>query len=79
MNTEFDVWFRNPRTLVHNLISNPDFDGEFNYAPFHKYDMARNHRFCDFMSGDWAWKQEVSLFMIISHLSYTLYYKGPCC
>lgn len=69
MNAKFDVWFRDPRTLIHNLISNPDFDGEFDYAPFHEYDKAGNHRFCDFMSGDWAWKQAVSLFIIIfNHL-----------
>jgi hypothetical protein len=71
MNAKFDVWFRDPRTLVHNLISNPDFDGEFDYAPFHEYDKAGNHRFSDFMSGDWAWKQAVSLLIIILHLPYT--------
>jgi hypothetical protein len=70
MNAKFDVWFRDPRKLVHNLISNPDFDGEFDYAPFHEYDKAGNHRFCDFMSEDWAWKQAVGLFTIILHLPY---------
>jgi hypothetical protein len=59
MTSEFDVWFRDPRTLVQNLLSNPDFDKEFDYAPLQEYDMEGNHRFQDFMSGDWAWKQAV--------------------
>ncbi|KAJ8587763.1 hypothetical protein M405DRAFT_904199 [Rhizopogon salebrosus TDB-379] len=44
MTSEYDVWFRDPRLLIHNIISNPDFKDEFDYAP-------------DFMSGDWCWKQ----------------------
>jgi len=57
MDAEFDVWFRDPRTLVHNLLLNPDFDNEFDCAPLQEYDMDGNHRFENFMSGDWAWKQ----------------------
>jgi hypothetical protein len=60
MTTDFDVWFRDPQTLVTNLLSNPDFNNEFHYVPFHEYDAEGNHRFQDFMSGDWVWKQAVS-------------------
>ena len=59
MDAKYHVWFRDPRTIVRNLISNPDFDGEFDYAPYQEYDKIGNHRFGDFMSGDWAWKQAV--------------------
>jgi hypothetical protein len=59
MESEYDVWFRDPRTIVQNLLANPDFDGEFDYSPVQEYDMEDNHRFQDFMSGDWAWKQAV--------------------
>jgi hypothetical protein len=55
-----EVWFRDPRSLVRNLLSNPGFDKEFDYAPFQEYDHKGNHQFQDFMSGDWAWKQAVS-------------------
>ncbi len=34
MKAEYDVWFRNPRALVHNMLSNPDFEPGFDYAPF---------------------------------------------
>lgn len=59
MNSEFDVWFWDPQLLVKNLLSNPDFKNEFDYAPYHEYDKEGNHRFQDFMSGDWASKQAV--------------------
>ncbi|KAG2337300.1 hypothetical protein BDR05DRAFT_952748 [Suillus weaverae] len=37
MKSEYDVWFRDPRLLVHNIISNPDFKDKFNYAPLQEY------------------------------------------
>jgi hypothetical protein len=60
MEAQYETWFRDPRQLVKNLLSNPDFKDEFDYSPFHEYDADDNHRFQDFMSGDWAWKQAVS-------------------
>ncbi|KAG2117733.1 hypothetical protein DEU56DRAFT_874097 [Suillus clintonianus] len=51
MTSEYDVWFRDPRILVHNILSNPDFEGEFDYAPLQEYDTSNGaHRFQDFMS-----------------------------
>lgn len=60
MDTEYDVWFRDPRSLVHNMLSNPDFEGQIDYAPVQEYDSKGAHRFQNFMSGNWAWKQAVS-------------------
>lgn len=60
MKADHDVWFRDPRSLVHNLLSNPDFKDEIDYAPFQEYTADGVHRFRDFMSGDWAWQQAVS-------------------
>ncbi len=60
MMAENDVWFRDPLTLIHNMLSNPNFKDEFNYAPYQEYDQDSNHQFQDFMSGNWAWKQCVS-------------------
>ena len=61
MQAEFDVWFRDPRNLVHNLLSNPDFKADFDYAPFQERTGDGRHRFQDFMSGNWAWNQAVGL------------------
>lgn len=60
MKAEHDIWFRNPRSLVHNLLSNPDFESGFHYAPFQEHTADGVHCFCDFMSANWAWKQAVS-------------------
>jgi Plavaka transposase len=70
MNSSYDIWFRDPLTLVQNLLSNPDFNNEFDYVPFQEHDLDGNHRFQDFMSGNWAWKQAVRLAFICYHVSY---------
>ena len=58
MDKEYQIWYRNPDTLICNLIANPSFADEFDYVPYHEYHYGKHH-FCDFMSGDWAWKQVV--------------------
>ena len=57
MTTSYDVWHRDPRQLLHNILANRDFHGEFDYAPFREFDMMKRRRWRDFMSGDWAWKE----------------------
>lgn len=59
MLAEYDVWFRDPLTLVHNLQSNPDFKSGFDYAPYQERTGDGLHRFQDFMSANWAWNQAV--------------------
>lgn len=58
MTADHTVWFRDPRTLVHNILANPDFEGEIDYAPFQEHE-GTNHRYEDLMSGNWAWMQAV--------------------
>ncbi|KAF7982136.1 hypothetical protein HWV62_29873 [Athelia sp. TMB] len=57
MTQEYQAWFRDPVQLIRNLVANPDFKDEFDYVPYHEYDENNKHRFQDFMSGDWAWRQ----------------------
>ena len=59
MDAEYDMWFRDPHTLVHNLLSNPDFDGEFDYMPYKEFEPNGDRRFQNFFSGDWVWSQAV--------------------
>lgn len=59
MTAEHDIWFRNPQSVIRNMLSNPDFKDEFDCTPFQEYDSEDNHRFKDFMSGNWGWKQGV--------------------
>jgi len=59
MTTEYEVWYRNPREVIHNILSNPDFESEFDYKPFQEFKDGKRE-WSDFMSGNWAWKQAVS-------------------
>ncbi len=52
------IWYRDPLLVLKRMIANTDFDKEFDYAPYHEY-VHGVHRFRDFMSGNWAWKQAV--------------------
>jgi len=57
MTTTYDVWHRDPRQLLHNILANQDFHGEFDYSPFREFDVMKRRRWRDFMSGEWAWKE----------------------
>jgi Plavaka transposase len=62
MDDEFEVWYRDPRAMAHNIIANPDYKDEIDYVPYREYDASdATRRWKDFMSGDWAWKQAVRL------------------
>ncbi|KAG1848127.1 hypothetical protein F4604DRAFT_1545141, partial [Suillus subluteus] len=61
MDDEYDVWYRDPRLMAHNMLANPTYKKEIDYTPFHEYDAADDtRRWKDFMSGDWAWQQAAS-------------------
>ena len=55
---EYTVFFRDPLTVVCNIISNPDFNSQFNYAPYTEFEDEKQC-WTDVMSGKWAWKQAV--------------------
>ncbi|KAL6297723.1 hypothetical protein BKA93DRAFT_745435, partial [Sparassis latifolia] len=59
MEGEYDVWFRDPRLVAQNMLSNPDFDGEIDYSIMRQFKREAPHerRLQNFMSGDWVWKQ----------------------
>ncbi|KAF9473084.1 hypothetical protein BDN70DRAFT_817740 [Pholiota conissans] len=57
MNTEFVVWYRDPYEVIKQMLDNPDFDGEFDYAAYREYGDDNQRKYKDFMSGDWAWRQ----------------------
>ena len=59
---EFDVWTRDPLTVVHNFLKNQDFNGEWDYVPYRDFvqvsgSIHRERKYKDFMSTNWAWKQ----------------------
>ena len=43
MTEDHEVWFRDPITLLENLLSNPDFKDEFDYTPYQEYKEDGSH------------------------------------
>ena len=56
MMAEYQLWYRDPRQVIHNILSNPEFASGIDYAPRRDFQNEKR-RYCDFMSGDWAWDQ----------------------
>ena len=82
MENEYEIWFRDPRGLFKNMLANQDFDGSFDYGPFQQYDSKGIRQYENFMSGDWAWKQAVSVNLVfhcctIIYASRILFPKTP--
>jgi Plavaka transposase len=60
MTSDYEVFFRDPQQIIHNMLANPDFDGGFDYSPYQDFENEKR-RWSDFMSGNWAWKQAVRI------------------
>ncbi|KAG1753701.1 uncharacterized protein EDB91DRAFT_1234119 [Suillus paluster] len=57
MEATYDVWFWDPHLLSHDMLGNPNFDGEMEYVPHQDYSTEDTRCFKNFFSGDWAWGQ----------------------
>ena len=55
----FEVWYRDPRIVLHNRLGNREYASEMDFAPKDVRDEDDKRRFSDFMSGNWAWRQAV--------------------
>ncbi|KAJ2911359.1 hypothetical protein MD484_g9055, partial [Candolleomyces efflorescens] len=58
----YEVWYRDPARVISNLLDNPDFDTQFDYAAFVELDKSnggQRRRWNDFMSGNWAWRRSI--------------------
>ncbi|EGO00125.1 hypothetical protein SERLA73DRAFT_152220 [Serpula lacrymans var. lacrymans S7.3] len=49
MSQEFDVWFRDPHTIIQNVLFNQDFCGKTDFTPYQKFNAEGE--------SEWAWKQ----------------------
>ncbi|KAG1839875.1 hypothetical protein F4604DRAFT_1885178 [Suillus subluteus] len=58
MDGSYDVWYRDPREVVRNMLANPAYSDEMDYRPYREYSTDGDERqFRDLMSADWAWEQ----------------------
>ena len=53
---DYQLWYRNPRKVIHNIFRNHDLVDNIDYVPYREFEGGK-HRYCDFMSTDWAWEQ----------------------
>ncbi|KZP34143.1 hypothetical protein FIBSPDRAFT_906343 [Athelia psychrophila] len=67
MEQEYDVWCRNPRTVMRNQLANPDFDGEIDYQAKQTFAADGQREYSDMMSGNWAWQQSDTIAADISN------------
>ncbi|KZT23683.1 hypothetical protein NEOLEDRAFT_1069172, partial [Neolentinus lepideus HHB14362 ss-1] len=56
MKEGYEVWFRDPLKVAHQMLSNPDYKDEIDPCAKREFVNGRR-RLKDFMSGDWAWEQ----------------------
>ena len=70
MSSEYDVWFRDPHTIIKNMIDNPDYDHQVDVAPVRIFNNKGVRVYQNFMSGDWAWEEAVSstFFFVLTSL-----------
>lgn len=58
---EYKVYYRDPRALIKEILSNTDFKGELDYAPFIHTGQNGKRLWHDFMSANWAFNRAVSV------------------
>ncbi|KAF9495621.1 hypothetical protein BDN71DRAFT_1482593 [Pleurotus eryngii] len=57
----YEVWYQDPMVVLRNMLDNPDFHPEFDYAPYIELDAARERRWSNFMLANFAWRQCMSI------------------
>lgn len=57
---EYEVWYRDPDKVLQNLLDNPDFRGQFDYAPYVELGADGERKWSDFLSGNYSWRHSVS-------------------
>jgi hypothetical protein len=56
----YEVFYRDPRLVVHEMLANPDFKDDIDFAPYRIFNEDGDRVYQHLMSGDWAWEQAVS-------------------
>jgi hypothetical protein len=59
MSDEHEVFYRDPRLIVHEMLGNPSYKGSMDFCPYRAFEQDGARRYEHLMSGDWAWNQAV--------------------
>jgi len=60
MSDVHEVFYRDPRLVVHQMLANPDFKDGMDFSPYRAFDKDGVRQYQHLMSGDWAWDQAAS-------------------
>ena len=60
MQTNYEVWYRDPDAVVSMMLNNPDFEGQFDLRPYVEIAADGKRRWNNLMSGNIAWRRCVS-------------------
>ncbi|KAJ3780185.1 hypothetical protein GGU10DRAFT_279787 [Lentinula aff. detonsa] len=55
----YQVWYRDPDTVIANILTNAEFAKDFDVAPYVHLDGAWKRHWADFMLGNFAWQHAV--------------------
>ena len=57
---QYDVWYRDPKKVIANMLDSAEFKDVIDYAPYQLH--RRNGKRCwtNFLSGNFSWRQSVS-------------------
>ncbi len=55
----WEVFYRDPDVVLSQMLGNPDFHGQFDYALYVHLDKGGSQIWSDFMSGNFAFRQSV--------------------
>ena len=56
---EWEVFYRNPDLVLRQMLENPDFNGQIDYAAYVGLDKTGKRYWSDFMSGNYAYRRSV--------------------
>ncbi|PBK81654.1 hypothetical protein ARMGADRAFT_1048787 [Armillaria gallica] len=56
---KYQIWYRDPDTVISHILASPDFCVEFDPLPYIHVGPDGKRQWCDFMSGNYAWRQSV--------------------
>ena len=68
----YDVWYRNPREVIRNMLARPDLEGHIDYVAYQEFN-AGKQQYGNVMSGNWSWRQSVRFTRPMFSLFVTLF------
>ncbi|KAE9386188.1 hypothetical protein BT96DRAFT_1086980 [Gymnopus androsaceus JB14] len=60
--TSYQVWYRDPDTVIANMLSNPDFAKDFDAAPYVHIGKDGKRCWSDFMSGNYSFRHATQIY-----------------